>query len=77
MRGTEDLASGITSAAILISPEQADFDFTLSTDLINTIDNPPSIYSHIIIKKGLDEFRVLFSGSLDSDNYKLDWAVLR
>jgi hypothetical protein len=75
--GQEDLASGITSAAILFPTEQADDLYIISAELINTIDNPPSIYSHMIIKKGLDEFRILFSGSLDSDNYKLDWASLR
>ena len=75
--GQEDLASGITSAAIVFVSEQADDNYTISTELINSIDNPPSIYSSIIIKKGLDEFRILFSGSLDSDNYKLDWALLR
>jgi hypothetical protein len=75
--GQEVLASGAPSAAVAFSSVQVDDNYTISHSLVNTVDRPPSIYSMVVIQKNVDGFRVLFSGNLDSDNYRLDWAAIR
>ena len=75
--GQEILVSGATSAAIAFGSSLPDEAYTITAELVNTVDNPPSIYNHVIIKKNIDGFRILFSGNLDSDNYSLDWSAIR
>jgi hypothetical protein len=50
-------------------------DYTISVNLANTVDTPPSIYSSIITSTTVSGFSVIFSGDIDSDNYVLHYAV--
>jgi hypothetical protein len=75
--GQQVLVSGAPSAAVAFSTVQVNDSYTISHSLVNTVDRPPSVYSMTVIQKNVDGFRVLFSGNLDSDNYRLDWAAIR
>jgi hypothetical protein len=75
--GTETLTSGAISASIAFGVAQADTTYKIVTQLVNTVDNPPSVYSHVIHEKTINGFKILFSGVLDSSNFELDWQLLR
>jgi len=75
--GTATLTSGAISASIAFGVAQADTTYKIVTQLVNTVDNPPSVYSHVIYEKTTAGFKILFNGVLDSTNFELDWQLLR
>ena len=70
-----NLSSGDSTAAIVFDEPQPDINYAINLSLVNSGDNPPSIYSYIVTSKLVTGFTVLFSGEIDSDNYILEWIV--
>lgn len=77
VNGWEHVAQGDTTATIIFDVPQVDSLYSVVGNLVNEIDPQPSIYGHIIKEKTLTGFTVLFSGSIDSNNYYFDWILSR
>ena len=75
--GNETLSNGDTTATITFVSSQPDTDYGVAWSLVNTTDNFPSIYAGTIFEKTTDGFLVIFSGSMDTNNYVLSWIVTR
>jgi hypothetical protein len=76
--GSGSLENDATSATILFFSEEPDEDYSIkSLVLVNEVDDPPSFYSMIVTSKTTLGFTVLFSGPIDSGNYKLEWSIER
>lgn len=75
--GNEDLSTGDTTAAITFLVAQPDANYGVAWSLVNTTDFPPSIYAGTIYEKTINGFSVIFSGTIDTDNYVLSWIVTR
>jgi hypothetical protein len=76
--GAGPLEVDSTSATILFYSEEADENYNIdSLVLVNTVDDPISFYSMAIISKTTSGFTVLFSNPIDSENYILEWSIIR
>jgi len=75
--GQEALINGDSTGTVVFSSPESDTNYSLSCTLVNTTDGAPSIYAFIVSDKTVNGFEVIFSGTLDSANYILDWAILR
>ena len=75
--GNETLLNGDTTASIIFSVSQADADYGVAWSLVNTTDSFPSIYAGTVFEKTVDGFSVIFSGTIDTNNYVLSWIVTR
>ena len=75
--GIASLSNGVSAVNIIYDQAQVDEVYSLVTQLRNEVDSPPSIYNHIVTSKTALGFSVLFSGILDSGNYKLDFILSR
>ena len=75
--GIEPVLQGDSTAEISFDVAQVDENYSVVGNLVNELDNAPSIYGHIIRNKTKDGFTVLFSGPMDSANYKFDWITSR
>jgi len=75
LNGKESLVSGATSLFVPFSNVLSSSNYTTTVSLENTIDAEPSIYSTLVSNTTVSGFTVLFSGDMDSPNYKLNWIV--
>lgn len=73
--GQFTLSNGVNSAVVTI-PSISGI-YAVVPQLINTVDTNPQIMPMIITAKAATSFSVLFSGSLDSANYKLGWIAVK
>jgi len=75
--GVASLSNGVSAVNVIYDQPQVDSIYALTTQLRNEVDSPPSIYSHIITSQTALGFSILFSGILDSGNYKLNFILSR
>jgi hypothetical protein len=75
--GKQTLVSGTDQTTVTFPSALADATYTTNCTLENTTDNPPSIYPFIVTGTTISGFTVLFAGSMDSANYKLNWTVVQ
>jgi len=72
-KGTVNLFQGADNITVVINPPLS--SYVVEVVIENTIDGSPSIYGHMIRRKVTTEFDVIFTGYIDSPNYKLNWVV--
>ena len=72
--GRESLSLNDSSKAVVFGVAFADTNYTISV-ILSTTDAVPSIYSMVIISKATTGFTAVFSGDIDSNNYKLEWSA--
>ena len=75
--GIQSLSYNDNTADVVFSPSEANTNYVISTQLVNVTDAPPSIYSCTVVNKTINGFSVEFSGVIDSNNYTLEWSILR
>jgi len=75
--GVKDIPNGVDSISVVFSSNFLDADYTLITDLENTVDSNRSEYGMVVSTKVSSGFTVVFSGDIDSLNYKLNWLAKR
>lgn len=63
------------SSEIIVVPDVCGVNYNVIVSLVNTLDSSPSIYSHSVTRKSLNEFQVDLSGPMDSTNYHLEWMI--
>jgi len=51
-------------------------NYTITSDLENTTDSPPSVYAYIISARTTSSFDITLMGDTDSANYVLNWSVI-
>ena len=73
--GVQSIGNGVTSVSVNFVNSFPDTNYTVTLALENLTDSPPSIYSTLITTKLTTGFTVLFSGDIDSVNYKLNWIA--
>ena len=71
--GVVDLVSGADNITVHLTT--AISGYSVDVTIENLVDINPSIYGYIVIRKTSTEFDVIFSGYIDSANYKLNWVV--
>jgi hypothetical protein len=74
--GNESLSNGDTTAEIIFSQTQSDTNYSQFWSIENSVDNPPSIFTGVVYDKTVNGFKVLFSGTIDSNNYVLSWGII-
>jgi len=72
-RGVKNLVNGTDNITVHLSDPLTNYSVEISIE--NTTDIEPSIYNYVIIRKTNTEFDILFSGYIDSSNYKLNWVA--
>ncbi|GAG03285.1 unnamed protein product, partial [marine sediment metagenome] len=60
--GRDTVASGVDNHTVAFVYNFVNTDYTVSVNLANTVDTPPSLYSSIITSTTVSGFSVLFSG---------------
>lgn len=75
--GVEPIPNGASSLSVSLPQNFPDSDYTITLGLENIIDSMPSVYAMLISAKSNSGFDVIFSGDIDSNSYKLNWAVNR
>jgi len=75
--GIVDLTSGDTTADITFSTNEQDMEYKINIQLRNETDFPPDTYNWTIYGRSLSGFSVYFSAPISSDNYVLEWCVIR
>jgi hypothetical protein len=75
--GIADLVNGDSTASIAFEAAQADTNYVITTHLVNTTDANPSIYVHMTTDYDVNGFTEIFSGPMDSANYKLHYQITR
>ncbi|RLI52467.1 MAG: hypothetical protein DRO87_13155, partial [Candidatus Thorarchaeota archaeon] len=73
--GKESIALGATSVFVPFSTATSTVNYTVSVTLENTTDSEPSLFSTLVSKTTTSGFTVLFSGDMDTPNYKLNWIA--
>lgn len=73
--GVEDIPNGAEEISVTFASAFNDSNYSLTTDIQNTVDSKPSAYSTVISAKSNSGFTVIFSGDIDSMNYKLNWLA--
>jgi hypothetical protein len=73
--GIEDIPNGADNVSVTFPRTFNDSDYTLTTDIENTVDSKPSAFASVISAKSNSGFTVIFSGDIDSVNYKLNWLA--
>ena len=71
------VVSGGSSTTVSFSSNQSDENYYIIATLKNVIDSPPSVYSYIVSETTVSGFTVLFSDTIDTGNYILDWHLMR
>jgi len=74
--GKSVLPAGTCHHIINFGTEFPNDGYTLTTSLINNLDNPVSIYSYTLTDTTTSGFHVEFSGKLDTDNFVLHWIAI-
>lgn len=75
--GVEILTNDTVSETVSFSQPFSDTNYAVTLGLENVVDLSPAIYSMIVSNKTVNGFTVLFSGDIDSANYKLNWIAKR
>ena len=73
--GKQAINMGATSVFVAFSTAVNSADYTVTVSLENQIDSEPSIYSTLVTQVTTSGFTVLFSGDMDTPNYKLNWIA--
>ena len=73
--GIEPIPNGADEVSVTFPGTFYAADYTLTTDIENTTDSKPSVFASIISAKSNSGFTVLFSGDMDTSNYKLNWLA--
>jgi len=73
--GQETISNGVDSKSVTFGTSFPNTDYSLVFSLENTVDAAPSVYAMIITQKTTAGFTVLFSGKMDSTDYKLNWIA--
>jgi len=73
--GNTFMSTGDTTADIIFVQEPATIDYSVGYSIINTVDDPPSLFVSGVFEKRIDGFRVMLSGPVDTDNYYISWVV--
>jgi len=73
--GKEPINVGATSVFVPFSTAVSTADYAVTVSLENKLDITPSIYSTLVSDTTTSGFTVLFSGDMDSPNYKLNWMA--
>jgi len=73
--GQVNIPNGQNTVDVVFTHSFDSVNYYIGTSIINTIDNPPSIYSYIITNKITTGFTVLFSNNIDSSNYVLEYIA--
>lgn len=78
-KGIKLLVKDVSFVTIEFNVPFSDVNYvvTLGLENIEIEDEQPSVYAMIVTNKTEDGFTVLFSGEMDSDGYKLNWAAAR
>lgn len=75
LSGITTIPSGVQFQTVNFGTILDDTNYIVNIDLIST-DSNPSIYSFVVAEKTTSNFKVYFSGDIDTSNYTLEWAVL-
>jgi len=75
--GKVQLSQDTTSIVVIYSESQPDSQYSIITNIINTVDVSPSIYGHIMIDYDKNGFTEIFSAPIDSPNYELHFILSR
>jgi hypothetical protein len=74
--GIEPVSNGLDSVSVTFSGTAfPSSNYTVTFGLENVDDSPPSVYATLVTAKSTTGFTVLFSGDMDSSNYKLNWIA--
>ncbi len=74
--GRESIPVNVTSMNINLPSVQSSVDYKIFTEIENTNEMNPSIYSTVISQKNISGFTVSFSGIIDSVHYRLNWFII-
>ena len=75
--GSVSLLTGDTTAFIIFGSPENGTTYKIATELVNNIDDPPSKYMWTIANKTINGFEVRFSAGMDSNNFNLEWFILK
>lgn len=74
-KGIQTISNGASSVSVNFASAFSSSTYTVTLGLENTVDSSPSAYPMIISSKTTGGFSVLFSGDIDTANYKLNWTA--
>ena len=75
--GNQTIVSGSNNVVVSFNINQPNTNYYVDVDMINTIDPDPSMYTKIVSNTTVSGFTVLFGGVMVSNNYSIDWTVIR
>jgi hypothetical protein len=75
--GIADLGNGDATAIVVFDTAQDDADYVITTQIVNNTDPSPAIFLHMTTDYDEFGFTEIFSGPLDSGNYKLHYQITR
>lgn len=73
--GIEDIPNGAEGISVTFTNVFSDSNYSLTTDIQNTVDSKPSTYFSAITAKSNTGFTIELSDYTDSSNYKLNWLA--
>jgi len=62
---------------ITLSPPLADNNYNVKVDITTTSGTVPSIYGWVVGNKKPDSFTVYLSGEIDTNDYFIDWSIIK
>ncbi len=71
--GIQAINNGASTVSVTFASAFSTSNYTLTLGLENTVDSSPSVYPMMITTTTASGFTVLFSGDIDTQNYKLNW----
>ena len=74
-KGKQPISLGATSVFVPFSTAVSSTDYAVTVTLENTTDTEPSLFSTLVSHTTTSGFTVLFSGDMDTPNYKLNWIA--
>lgn len=75
-KGSLNIPSGSTSAAVTFASAKSDAFYNLQTEISNTVDASASVYAKLVFGKTTGGFNIRFSDTIDANNYRLDWLAI-
>ena len=75
--GVSIISNAATSVVVVFDTPQVDDNYSIVTNIVNTVDSPPSIYGHMTTAFDANGFTEIFSGPMDSGDYELHFIVSR
>jgi len=73
--GRVNIPNGQDNISVVFDSAFDDTNYSIGLSLVNTVDNPPQIYSYIITNKLTTGFTVLFSSAMNTSNYVLEYIA--